>query len=128
MAARDIFHEMVKHAFIQDGWRITDDPLRPYRKCIQQILQQYQNYAVSQDGIETEVISDTEHDHYQLVHVGWHNKRRVYGCAFHLDTKDGKIWVQYNGTELHIAEEFERCHTTVFWLPIIAKSSSVSPS
>ncbi len=28
MAARDIFHEMVKNAFIQDGWRITDDPLR----------------------------------------------------------------------------------------------------
>ncbi len=81
------------------------DKLISYRNCIQQILQQYQNYGVSQDGIETEVISDTEHDHYQLVHVGWHNKRRVYGCAFHLDIKDGKIWVQYNGTELHIAEE-----------------------
>ncbi len=28
MAAREVFHEMVKHAFMQNGWRITDDPLR----------------------------------------------------------------------------------------------------
>ncbi len=28
MAAHDFFHEMVKQALIQDGWRITDDPLR----------------------------------------------------------------------------------------------------
>jgi hypothetical protein len=28
MAARDFFHDMVKQALIQDGWRITDDPLR----------------------------------------------------------------------------------------------------
>jgi hypothetical protein len=81
------------------------DKLTTYRQCIQQILQQYQHYAVSQDEIETEVITDTEHDHYQLVHIGWQNKRRVYGCAFHLDIKDGKIWIQYNGTEHHLAEE-----------------------
>ncbi len=28
MAARDFFHDIVKQALIQDGWRITDDPLR----------------------------------------------------------------------------------------------------
>lgn len=27
MAARDIFHEQVKHALIKDGWTITADPL-----------------------------------------------------------------------------------------------------
>jgi hypothetical protein len=81
------------------------DKLSTYRDCIQHILQQYQEYTASQDEVETEVITDTEHDHYQLVHVGWQNKRRVYGCVFHLDIKDGKIWIQYNGTERHLAEE-----------------------
>ncbi|RLT37999.1 MAG: hypothetical protein DWI57_12850 [Chloroflexi bacterium] len=28
---------------------------------------------------------------YQLVHAGWHNQRRKYGCLLHLDLKDGKM-------------------------------------
>jgi hypothetical protein len=27
VAARDIFHDAVKHALEKDGWRITHDPL-----------------------------------------------------------------------------------------------------
>ena len=81
------------------------DKLTAYRTSIQQLLQQYQRYGAGSDEIETEIVTDTEHDHYQLLHVGWQNKRRVYGCAFHLDIKDGKIWIQYNGTDRRIAEE-----------------------
>jgi hypothetical protein len=28
MAAKDLYHEHVKHALISDGWTITHDPLR----------------------------------------------------------------------------------------------------
>jgi hypothetical protein len=35
----------------------------------------------------------------------WQNDRRIYGCIIHLDIKDGKIWLQHNGTENDIAEE-----------------------
>lgn len=27
MAAKDVFHDTVKHALVKDGWRITHDPL-----------------------------------------------------------------------------------------------------
>jgi hypothetical protein len=81
------------------------DKLSQYRTCIQQLLKQYEGYSPSSEEIETEVITDTEHDHYQLIHVGWNQKRRVYGCAFHIDIKHGKVWIQYNGTDRHIAEE-----------------------
>ena len=81
------------------------DKITKYRDYIQQILWDYQAYTASDDTVETEVITDTKHDHYQLVHVGWQDKRRVYGCAFHIDIKDGKIWIQYNGTESRLAEE-----------------------
>jgi XisI protein len=37
--------------------------------------------------------------------VGWQNERRIYGCILHLDIKDGKIWLQHNGTESDIAQE-----------------------
>ena len=44
-------------------------------------------------------------DRYQVVHVGWSNKRRVYSCVLHLDIIDGKIWIQHDGTEGGIALE-----------------------
>ena len=48
---------------------------------------------------------DTERDHYQVVSVGWEQKYRVYGCSMHLDIKDGKIWIQWNATDLDIAQK-----------------------
>jgi hypothetical protein len=29
----------------------------------------------------------------------------VYGCILHFDIRQGKIWLQYNGTEIDFAEE-----------------------
>ena len=55
--------------------------------------------------IEVQTIFDPEHDHYQLVHVGWHNNRRVYGCVLPIDIKNGKIWIQHDGTEIGIADK-----------------------
>lgn len=81
------------------------DKLTTYRTYIQQLLQQYQRDTQRTHDIEAEIVTDTEHDHYQLIHLGWENKRRVYGCAFHLDIKQGKVWIQYNGTDRQIAEE-----------------------
>jgi hypothetical protein len=37
--------------------------------------------------------------------VGWDNGRRIYGCIMHFDIIDEKIWIQYNGTEVGVAEE-----------------------
>lgn len=81
------------------------DKLEEYRKYIKQLLISYSHYEKSDSGVEAQTIFDTEHDHYQLVYVGWENKRRVYGCVLHLDIKNGKIWIQHNGTEANIADE-----------------------
>jgi hypothetical protein len=39
------------------------------------------------------------------MHIGWQNDWRIYGCIFHLDIKDGKVWLQHNGTEDDIPAE-----------------------
>lgn len=82
--AKDVFHDAVRHALEKDRWIITDDPL-------------FLRFA--------EVIFDEVRDRYQVVHVGWSNKRRVYGCILHLDIKNGKIWIQHDGTEAGITNE-----------------------
>jgi len=55
--------------------------------------------------VELQLIFDTERDHYQLVHAGWHQHRRKYGCLIHMDIKAGKIWIQHDGTERGVANE-----------------------
>ncbi len=69
------------------------------------LLTQKAELSSSYQEIETQIIFDQEHDHYQLVHAGWRNQYRIYGCILHLDIKDGKIWIQHDGTEIGIANE-----------------------
>jgi hypothetical protein len=81
------------------------DKLAHYRQVIRQILSDYAATPIAYGQIETQVMFDTEHDHYQVMNVGWDGHRRVYGCVLHLDLQAGKIWVQHNATELQIGHE-----------------------
>ena len=63
------------------------------------------NVFAGDDEVDGQVIFDKERNHFQLVHVGWPNDRRIYGCVVHVDIKDGKIWIQHDGTEIGIAND-----------------------
>ncbi|MBV8887231.1 MAG: XisI protein [Chroococcidiopsidaceae cyanobacterium CP_BM_RX_35] len=94
--------------------------LEHYRQCIRKLLSQQ---ATVEEGspdielaqrklrsrlrqnVECQLIFDAEHDHYQLMDVGWQGLKRVYNCFIHLDIKDGKIWIQRNMTEVDVARE-----------------------
>ncbi len=82
--------------------------LEEYREHIQRVLTDYAKQRTSRnqdDELEMQTIFDTVRDHYQLIYVGWDKGRRVYGPVMHLDIKNGKIWIQWNGTEDDIAAE-----------------------
>jgi hypothetical protein len=76
-----------------------------YPKIVQQLLEDYAALSGDDPTVAIELIFDTVRDSYQLVHVGWHGDRRIHGCILHLDIRDGKIWLQHNGTENDIAAE-----------------------
>ena len=76
-----------------------------YRVCIQKVLDKYAKYKPSYGDIETEIVADTVNDHYQLMRIGWDKHQRIHGNVFHIDIKNGKIWIQYDGTETGIANE-----------------------
>ncbi len=79
--------------------------LDTYRAHVQQVIRRYGEYKPAYGDVEVEVIFDVEHDHYQLVSVGWNRRQRIHGCILHLDIKGEKIWVQHDGTESGIAKE-----------------------
>jgi len=77
-----------------------------YRQYIRHLLSERRDRASMQRNAqeyEMQTIFDAEHDHYQLLYVGWRGNKRDFGCILHLDIKDGKIWVQHDGTEEGIA-------------------------
>lgn len=76
-----------------------------YRAVIKRLLDEYAKYKPSHGDIDTETVFDTEKDHYELVHVGWDGKKRIHGSVLHLDIKDGRVWIQHDGTSEGIADE-----------------------
>lgn len=79
--------------------------IEKYRDLVKQLLSEYASYKYSYGEVETQTAFDTERDHYQIINAGWEQKQRVYGCSMHIDIKDGKIWIQWNATDIDIAEE-----------------------
>ncbi|MFP4007078.1 MAG: XisI protein [Spirulinaceae cyanobacterium] len=83
------------------------DKVEQYRTAIQNLLTRYakQKYYSSTSEIETQLIFDTQRDHYQWMDVGWQELNRIYRSIVHFDIKDGKIWLQQNLTDWNPAEE-----------------------
>ncbi len=79
--------------------------LEQYRQIVQQVLSQHAQIKPAYGEIERQTLFDGERDHYQVVNTGWENRRRVYGCLIHVDIKGDKIWIQYDGTEVGVANE-----------------------
>ncbi|MBS3025705.1 XisI protein [Dolichospermum sp. ST_con] len=81
------------------------EKLEQYRNYVKQVITEYAQLGSAKDEIEQQLIFDTFSDHYQLMYVGWKNRKRQHGCVLHLDIKDQKIWIQHDGTEIGIADE-----------------------
>ncbi|MDX2248670.1 MAG: XisI protein [Bacteroidia bacterium] len=86
------------------------DKLSNYRTLIIELLKQYiamPSVSASDDELEEQLILDREHDHYQILAIGWQGAKRIYYPVFHLDIKNGKIWVQEDATDFDIVGELE---------------------
>lgn len=46
-----------------------------------------------------------ESDRYQVLPIGWEGFSRVFGCIIYVEIKDGKIWIERDGTEIGLANE-----------------------
>ena len=82
------------------------DRIERYRQCIRHLLTQYSKYG-EEEGIETQLVFDSESDRYLLLRVGWEDQQRIHYCVFHFDIKDGKIWLQENNTDIEVDKDLE---------------------
>lgn len=82
------------------------DRIETYPEIVKRIITEYAALKPSYGDIEVETVFDDESGHYEMIYAGWHNFRRIHGTVIHVDIRDGKVWVQHDGTEDGIANEF----------------------
>jgi hypothetical protein len=81
------------------------DKLTHYQQIVQQLLIDYAKVKPAYGEIEVLTIFDTQRNHYQIVHLGWLNKRWVHHCVMHMDIRNEKIWIFANSTEHDMAAD-----------------------
>jgi hypothetical protein len=80
------------------------DYLKRYRTIIRELIREYAQHQPARGEIQVEVIFDEDQDHYELIYAGWNGPYRIHGSVLHLDIRNGKVWIQHDGTEEGIAE------------------------
>jgi hypothetical protein len=81
------------------------DQLDRYGEIVRRLIEEYARYRPAYGDIRTEAIVDRENDPYEVMQVGWNGSQRVHGSIIHIDIRDGKVWIEHNGTDARIGEE-----------------------
>lgn len=81
------------------------DKLNQYKTTIKAILNEYKNIVPAHlPEVENELIIDEVGDHYQLMRIGFEDRRRVYYSVFHFDIINNKIYIQQDTTDIPVAQ------------------------
>jgi hypothetical protein len=81
------------------------DTLTNDRDLVKRILLDHASIPYAYGEVISQPVFDDERGHYALIDVGWEGAQRVHGCLVHVVLRDGKIWIEYDGTEDGVATE-----------------------
>lgn len=76
-----------------------------YQQVIIDYLESVMPEQPADDGVEYQLVCDTERHHYQIQKVGWRGDLYIHKILLHFDIKNGKIWIQENRTEREVGDE-----------------------
>ena len=79
-----------------------------FAAIIRQVLQEVALLTPATEALRPELVCDEMQGHYHLGEIGWEADQRIDTILIHVDIIDGKVWLQYNGTDLRVAEELVR--------------------
>jgi hypothetical protein len=82
------------------------EKIEKYKNIVAELIEEIAQIGAKPDApIQTQIIKDYEGGHFLLFSNGWRGSDRVYGCYLHIDVaRDGKVWLQHDGTDLIVAE------------------------
>ncbi len=81
------------------------DSLENYRQIIRSILTPYAQIAYANISVRNMTAFDSDSDQYAILSEGWDQQRHHHGCLIHVEIRNGKVWIQRDGTEDGVATE-----------------------
>ena len=78
------------------------------KKIVRELVLEIGAIDTQADNYQTAIVTDDEHGHYLLIKTGWYNNKRLYGPYLHLEVRDNRVYVQQNGTDIHIGQELNQ--------------------
>lgn len=76
------------------------DKLTRYKKIIKELFVKYAEKSKPfQEEAILQLAMDDETGQYLMLHNAWVNQKRNYGCFLHLSIRNGKIYVENDGTD-----------------------------
>jgi XisI protein len=82
------------------------DTSATYREIVKQVILQYAKLRPSYGDIRLDPVFDETRDRYALMQVGWDRGRRVRGNLIYITLQDGKVYIEYDGMECGITQNF----------------------
>ena len=82
------------------------DTCATYRTVVKDVISHYAKLRPSHGQIRLDTVFDEQQDHYALMQVGWDRGVRVRGNLIYVTLQNDKIFVEYDGIERGIIEEF----------------------
>ncbi|MBI3948551.1 MAG: XisI protein [Armatimonadetes bacterium] len=76
-----------------------------YADIIKRVIREYAAIRPAKGDIAIETVFDDAGGHYELTYAGWDGYFHIHGSVIHVDIRDGKVWIQHDGTEGGIASE-----------------------
>ena len=81
------------------------EDLERFVSIVKEVIQEYAAFKPSVGEVEVEAVFDDNSRHYELMYAGWNGFHRIHGSVIHVDIRDGKVWIQHDGTEGGIAND-----------------------
>ena len=81
------------------------DKLAKYRKIVKNIVERYGRFQSSVGNVETYSVCDETNDNYLVIDVGWLAFGRQHAMPIHIRLKEGKVWVEWDGTDQEIVQQ-----------------------
>lgn len=86
------------------------DKLEKYKQLLEAVVIEWGTIGNSlmEGMVDDLIITDHISGNYILMSAGWWNRKRFHDIVFHARIKDGKIWIEWDGTDPSITEELLR--------------------
>lgn len=81
------------------------DRLNTYRQIIRNTLKPYTRITYANVNGKNRAAFDPETDQYIILFEGWNHQQHLHSVLLHIEIVNGKVWVQYDGTEDGITDE-----------------------